>query len=278
MLFGVFVVISLLGAAGICFAADGFAGLDWLWLLPVGFIGSFLGLLILLFLLMLVMSFFVDIKKPQEKDNGLYRAAIHVLMGVGIPLLGIRFHAEGRQNIPATDRCLVVCNHLHELDPLFLMKVFPRKKLAFISKQEVSDFFLVGKFLHKIMGQPINRENDREALKTIINCIRLLKEDKNSVAVFPEGYIKPDRKLRHFRSGVFKIAQKANVPVVVCTIRNTHKILHNFLHFKRTHVHLHVLGVIEPEQWEGATTVDIAGKAYDMMAADLGPELVWQGE
>ena len=136
--------------------------------------------------------------------------------------------------------------------------------------------FLVGKFLHKIMGQPINRENDREALKTILSCIRLLKEDMNSVAVFPEGYIKEDRLLRHFRSGVFKIAQRAKVPIVVCTLQNTHKILHNFLHFRKTDVHLHLVGVIEPEEWEGATTVDIANKAYEMMAADLGPELVWQ--
>jgi len=162
------------------------------------------------------------------------------------------------------------------LDPIFLMTVFRDKKLAFISKREVDNMFLVGKFLHKIMGQPINRENDREALKTILNCVRLLQEDMNSVAVFPEGYIKEDRLLRHFRSGVFKIAQRTKVPIVVCTLQNTHKIMHNFLHFKKTDVHLHLVGVIEPGEWEGATTVDIADKAYRMMAADLGPDLVWQ--
>ena len=39
------------------------------------------------------------------------------------------------------------------------------------------------------MGQMLNRENDREALKTIVTCIRLLKDDEVSIGVFPEGGI-----------------------------------------------------------------------------------------
>jgi len=278
MLKWIFSAVSALSAVGICLRTGAFEGLTWLWLLPVGFAGSFVGLFLLFALTILVMGIAVDMEAPQEKDNGFYRWMLHQLIDMGIPILGVRFHTQGLEKTPATDRCLVVCNHLFELDPIFLLRVFPQMKLAFISKREVDNMFLVGKFLHKIMGQPINRENDREALKTILSCIRLLKEDMNSVAVFPEGYIKPDRKLRKFRSGVFKIAQRAKVPIVVCTLQNTHKIMRNFLHFQKTDVHLHLVGVIGPEEWEGATTVDIALKAYDMMAADLGPDLVWQDE
>lgn len=270
MLFYLFLGISVLLGAGAFWASGKF------WLLPVAFAGGFLGLVVLFGILILIMAALVDMKKPQKKDNGFYRWVIHQLVELALPLLGVRLHVEGLERTPETNRCLVVCNHLYELDPVFLMRVFPQMKLAFISKREVDKMFLVGKFLHKIMGQPINRENDREALKTILNCVRLLQADMNSVAVFPEGYIKPDRKLRHFRSGVFKIAQRTKVPIVVCTLKNTHKIIHNFLHFKKTDVYLHLVGVIGPEQWDGATTVDIADKAYRMMADDLGPELVWQ--
>ena len=270
MLFYIFIGISILAGAGSWLTSGK------LWLLPAVFAGSFVALFLLFALTIFVMGTAVDMKKPQEKDNSFYRWMLHQLIFMGIPLLGVRFHTEGLEKTPQTNRCLVVCNHLFELDPIFLMTVFRDKKLAFISKREVDNMFLVGKFLHKIMGQPINRENDREALKTILNCVRLLQEDMNSVAVFPEGYIKEDRLLRHFRSGAFKIAQRAKVPIVVCTLQNTHKIMHNFLHFKKTDVHLHLVGVIEPGEWEGATTVDIADKAYRMMAADLGPDLVWQ--
>ena len=62
------------------------------------------------------------------------------------------------------------------------------------------------------MCQLINRENDREALKTILKCIQMIREDQVSVAVFPEGYTSRDGKLHHFRSGVFKSPPRPRCP------------------------------------------------------------------
>ena len=107
-------------------------------------------------------------------------------------------------------------------------------------------------------------------LKTIIKCIQLLKDDEASVAVFPEGYTSKDGKLHHFRSGVFKIAQKANVPIVVCTIQNTRQIFRNVTHLKPTDVELHLVDVIPAENLKGKTTVDIGNQVYEMMIGDLG--------
>ena len=134
--------------------------------------------------------------------------------------------------------------------------------------------FLVGKMMHKIQCQLIDRENDREALKTILKCIQMLKEDKCSVGVFPEGYIAPDRKLHSFRAGVFKIAQKAQVPIVVCTLTNTASAISRLLKLKPSDIRLSVLKVIEQEELKGRKTVEISDEIYAMMAQDLGPENV----
>ena len=129
--------------------------------------------------------------------------------------------------------------------------------------------------MHKIQCQLINRENDREALKTILKCIQILKEDKASIGVFPEGGIlSEDGKLHRFRPGVFKIAQKANVPIVVCTLKNTLNVIPNLLKLKPSRVEMNVLAVIPPEEIKGITTVDIADRCYRMMAEDLGPDLI----
>ena len=138
--------------------------------------------------------------------------------------------------------------------------------------------FLVGKLMHKIMCQLVNRENDREALKTILRCIELIKEDMVSVAVFPEGYTSMDGLLHPFRSGGFKIAQKAKVPIVVCTLQNTQKVFHNAKRLRPTDVHLHLLGVLQPEEFLGVTAVEIGNRVHAMMAEDLGPDLVLQSE
>ena len=132
--------------------------------------------------------------------------------------------------------------------------------------------------MHKLLCQPINRENDREALKTILKCIQIIKEDKASVAAFPEGYIHPDKKLHHFRPGVFKIATKAKVPIVVCTMRGTTDVLSSFKRLKSSTVDVRLLQVIQPEEYEGITTVELADRIYQMMAQDLGPELVSDDE
>lgn len=275
---GVMLILSALSAGAICLGMGAFSGLDWLWLLPVCFVGSFLGLLLLLFLLALVMACLVDMEKVQEKDNPFYRVVTHWVIRIGFPLLRVRVHTQGLEKTPEEKRCMVVCNHLNELDPAFLMRAFPQKRLAFISKREVDRMFLIGPFLHKLLGQPINRENDREALKTILNCVRIIKEDKASIGVFPEGYINKEKKLYPLRNGVFKIAQKTGVPIVVCTLRNTQHIFSNIKQLKPTDVQLHLVGVIRPEEYGGLTAVQIGQQVYGMMARDLGPELVKQGE
>ena len=139
--------------------------------------------------------------------------------------------------------------------------------------------FVIGPMMHKLQCQLINRENDREALKTILKCIQILKEDKASVSVFPEGGIlSEDGKLHHFRPGVFKIAQRTKVPIAVCTLRNTTTVFSNMAHLKPSDVELRLLTVIQPEEYEGITTVELANRIYGMMAEDLGPELVYHGE
>ena len=175
-----------------------------------------------------------------------------------------------RTTTSSTLLVLTVCNHLFIADPCVLLHCFPKSQLAFVTKQENQKLFVVGKVMHKILCQPIDRENDRAALKTIIKCIQLLKDDEASVAVFPEGYTSKDGKLHHFRSGVFKIAQKANVPIVVCTIQNTRQIFRNVTHLKPTDVELHLVDVIPAENLKGKTTVDIGNQVYEMMIGDLG--------
>ena len=135
--------------------------------------------------------------------------------------------------------------------------------------------FIIGKLMRRILCQFVNRENDREALKTILKCISILKEEKANVAVFPEGRKSTDRfLLHHFRPGVFKIAQKANVPIVVCTLKNTLPVVPNILHLKPSHVQMDVLGVIDTDTVKQLKTVEIAELAHAMMAKNLGPDLL----
>ena len=274
MLLGAIVAASAVISLGICYGTGGFAGLGWLWMVPVMTLGFVLAGILLAFLFLMILTAVVDLNKEQEKDSRLYRKTIELYLESALPPLRWHVRTQGMEKVPATGRFMLVCNHVSLADPVVLLHAFAGKQLAFISKKENQTMFVVGKVMHKMLCQPIDRENDRAALKTILRCIQILKEDKASVAVFPEGYIHPDKKLHHFRSGVFKIAKKTEVPIVVCTLKNTRDAIENLLHHRRTDIQITVLETIQPETYADLTTVELGEKIYEMMAADLGPENV----
>lgn len=240
------------------------------------FIGNFCGWFVVLTLaalvFLLVVCSLVDLEKEQEQDSKFYRAVMYLYIEALMNLMLIRLHTEGLEKTPKEGRFLLVCNHLFLADPGILLHAFKKSQLAFISKKENMDLPIINKFMHKILCQMLERDNDRQALKVILKCIQLIKEDQVSVGVFPEGYTSKDGKLHPFRSGVFKIAQKADVPIVVCTIQGTREMFHNVKRLKRTDVHLHLVEVIPAEALKGKSTVEIGDRVYESMLSDLGED------
>ena len=243
-----------------------------LWLAVVLFAAFYLVLFLLALAFLWICCKRVDMEAPQEEDSPFYRRLMYVYIEALISLVGIRLHTKGLEKTPKDGRFLLGCNHLFIAVPGILLHCFKKSQLAFITKQENLKLPIIAPIMHKVLCQPIDRENDRSALKTILKCISLLKEDKCSIGVFPEGYTSKDGKLHHFRPGVFKIAQKANVPIVVCTIRNTRPIFRNLKKLKKTDVQLHLVEVIPPEEFKGFSTVELSEKIYACMIADLGEE------
>lgn len=279
MVIGIVAVLAIIFAALICIGADAFLSLTWLWLLPVSWLCAFLGIILLAFLVVLVMCACVDLDKEEKEDNRFYRNVIYMIADAAHTVLQVKVKSRGVEKIPTDGRVLLVCNHLDNSDPVIIFhQVRKRQKLAFIAKREVGSMFVVGKLMHKMLCQRINRENDREALKTILKCIEIIKEDKASIAVFPEGGIRGGNVLHPFRSGVFKIAQRTQVPIVVCTLWGTQTVFKNGLRLKPSHVDFHVVGVVQPEEYAGMTAVQIGNLVHAMMAEDLGPDKVLKVE
>ena len=230
----------------LCFVCFGGLGIP----AAVGiFLGSYVGLGLLAFLFLWAATSRVDQEVPQEHDSRFYRRIVKAYIPAIWSLLGMKVDIQGAEQLPKDGRFLLVCNHLGILDPVVLLGAFPKAQLAFVSKKENSHMFIIGNLMHKIMCQNIDRENDREALKTILKCIQLLKTDEVSV--------------------VFKIATKAQVPIVVCGLQNTEKVFHNRKRLKTTRIPLRVAGVIQPDTYQGRTAVDISQEAYEMMLSVL---------
>lgn len=265
-------LLSILAAALVCAFCGGFASLSWLWMLPLTFAGSFLLLILLYTLILWALCQRIDTDQPRQEDSPFYRRLAMITIQALIQLLQVKITAEGLEKTPKDGRFLLVCNHIFVADPGILLHCFPDSQLAFISKKENRSLFVVGRIMHAMLCQCLDRENDRAALKTILECIRIVKEDRASIAVFPEGATHSDNHLYPFRPGAFKIAQKCKVPIVVCTLEGTRDILKNGLRLKKSQVRLHLVDVIAPEDFEGLKTTDISERVWEMMRADLSEE------
>ena len=259
---------AALAAAAIFYTATACA----VWAAALFFVGAWVVLAALAFAFLVIITKFVDLEKEQQEDNKFYRTVMTLYIAALKRVVRLNLHTEGLEMLPKDGRFMLVCNHQSIADPVALLHVFPKAELAFITKKENQQMFLIGKLMHKIMCQPLDRDNDRAALKTILKCIQLIKEDKVSIGVFPEGYTSKDGKVHPFRAGVFKIAQKADVPIVVCTIRDIKVLFKNMVKLKPTNAHLHLVGVIPAEELKGKNTVEIGDRIYEMMIADLGEE------
>jgi 1-acyl-sn-glycerol-3-phosphate acyltransferase len=261
--------IVLILSVAACVLIPAMFGLNWLWAGPLTFVCCFAGLGLLSVGFLWLACQCIDTEKPRKEDSPFYRWLAGVYVAALIRLLRVRITAEGLEKTPREGRFLLVCNHISVADPGIVLHCFKKSQLAFISKKENRSLFVVGKIMHAMLCQCIDRENDRAALKTILECIRIVKEDQASIAVFPEGGTNHDNRLHAFRPGVFKIAEKCQIPIVVCTIQGTRDIFRNFLRLKATPVRLRLVSVMEPEEFSGLKTTEISRKVWELMRDNL---------
>lgn len=209
----VFLALALLSSCALTYAASGFASLAAVWQVPVFFLGSFLALVVLFLLVVLVSCLFVDPKKLLEKPSGYFRFLLNEFCRIALALGGVHVNVTGLEKVPRESRFLLVSNHRFAFDPIVFYAAMPWAELAFLSKKENFSIFIVAQVMREVLCLPVDRNNDRESLKSILKAIQFIKDDKASIAVFPEGGTnKTADPLLPYRSGVFKIAQKANVP------------------------------------------------------------------
>ena len=267
----VFLGLSALFAGVFGAAAGWFDTWNALWQLPLGIVCCFVCLFLVLSVVIILSAMVFKLMSTPQKPSRYFRFLADTFCQLALPILGVRLHVTGTEKVPTNGRFMLVANHLCIYDPIVMLCTLPGRTFSFISKQENEKLFVVSDFLRALLCLSIDRNNDRAALRTIIKAIELIREDRTSIAVFPEGGTSKDGKLAPMRSGVFKIAQKTQVPIVVCVLNGTKQINKNVFR-RRTDVTFDVLQVISAEEYADLTTVDIGNRVHEIMAQALAEQ------
>jgi 1-acyl-sn-glycerol-3-phosphate acyltransferase len=147
------------------------------------------------------------------------------LLAVSRPLLNILFSwkVEGRENIPLTGPLILITNHVHLLDPFFLIFSSPRW-INFVAKEELFRSPFLRPWLRWAGALPIRRGGNVREKQQILKSARNALERGLILGMFPEGGRSHDGKLRKGKTGSAVIASKTNVLVLPVGIVGTDKI------------------------------------------------------
>lgn len=144
----------------------------------------------------------------------------HIKDIIDITKADIRVH--GLENIP-NEPVLYVSNHQSLFDPFFIIN-YCDKLTSGVAKIELKKFPNYSYWMEKNKILFLDRNDPREGLKVINEAARLIKEEKLSMFIFPEGTRSKDKKMLPMQRGSFKIAVKANCKIVPIAIDGSSQI------------------------------------------------------
>lgn len=227
------------------------------------FVLCFLAQLLVWAIVGITATLFVDIHKDNKKDSPFFRFYANGIIDILMCVLRIRVKVSGFEQVP-DGKFLLISNHRSAFDPILQMGVFRKYRLSFVSKQENLKMPIIGKIMHRCSCVSLDRENAKQAIKAISQAAEIIQTGDATIGIYPEGTRNKEDGLLPFKPGAFKIAQKADCPIVVAVIENSEFVMKN-APFKKTDVSLRILAVLPPKFVHEHTTVQLSETVYDMM-------------
>jgi 1-acyl-sn-glycerol-3-phosphate acyltransferase len=130
---------------------------------------------------------------------------------------------EGLENVDLAHSQIFVANHSGLHDILSLAAYLPIQ-FRWIAKKSLFNVPFMGWHMRRSGYIPIDRENPREAAKTIMEAAGTIAGGVNAIA-FPEGTRSRTGHMAGFHGGAFALALRAGVPLVPITLDGSYRVI-----------------------------------------------------
>ncbi|MFR4352714.1 MAG: lysophospholipid acyltransferase family protein [Roseburia sp.] len=179
---------------------------------------------------------------------------------------GTKITVLGEENIPKDTPVLYIGNHKSYFDIIITYARCPRLT-GYVAKDSMEKVPLLSTWMRRLHCLFINRDDVKEALKTILAGIENIKNGI-SMCIFPEGTRnQTDAFMLPFKEGSFKMAEKTGCPIIPMAITNSAEILENhFPKVKPVHVILEYGTPIYPKELDKETRKRIGAHCQDVIA------------
>lgn len=160
-----------------------------------------------------------------------------------------------KEYIPKDINYVIYPNHKTTYDAFIISKIF-KKPMGFAAKDSLYKIPIFAGWL-KFMGSlVIDRSNDRQTLKEIIKGIKYIEQGL-CMTVFPEGTrtSKETSEMMPSRPGAYRIATKANVPVIPVALIGISNVGPKGKFFK--YIKVAIGKPLYPDDYKNLTTAEI---------------------
>jgi 1-acyl-sn-glycerol-3-phosphate acyltransferase len=169
-------------------------------------------------LVIIVRSFF-----PGEAEriyDGIPRLWARLMLRVS----GVRVTAVGMENIAPGRPQIVLSNHASWYDVLALTAIIP-KRYRFVGKKELTRVPLWGRAWQASGHIAIDRSDTNRAVESLDRAGQMVREDRSSIIIFPEGTRTSTGALQPFKKGAFMLALHNGIELLPTAVQGTHAIL-----------------------------------------------------
>ena len=239
-----------------------------IWQGIIAVIISFLLLNLIYILIWGLISLFVNQSKPISRQSKICRAGCCSIASLAVAYFAVKVHITGEENLPKSGRFLYVSNHRSGFDPLVVISKLKDYNISFISKPENMKLPVFGRLAYGAGYLAIDRENNRNALETIVQATEYLKNGICSIGLYPEGTRSRTGELLPFKRGCFKIAQRACVPIVVAVARGGENVFKRGL-FGGSDVYLDIIETIPAEKVCAMSSTELAEYTRERIGGKL---------
>lgn len=180
----------------------------------------------------------LDLATKREYRFHIYRA-MQDLSRRMVKAAGATIEIKGKENLPANGPVVYMATHKGLFDSPVMAILIENEPVIFIGKEETKKMPVFGKWFEAMGCIYLARDDMKQSLQAILKGIDELKSGQ-SIVIFPEGTRMKGKEMGNFKAGSFKLATKANVPIVPIAIQNTYKVLEEKKKIQKTTIYVNV--------------------------------------
>lgn len=235
---------------------------------PVIFAGSFIVGLLLWVGFCFAVTRLVDMDTACTVPSAFYRWCADINLEFVMQFLRMDVTVVGENLLPE-EKFMLAGNHRSVFDPMLAMLFLSEYNMGFVAKKEVSGYPVVDRLMHKCFCLPLDRSSLKSEARTINTAAQLISSDTASIGIYPEGERNTTDEMLPFMAGAFRMAKKAECPIVVAAIRGTDRVMRNFLTMRRTNITMEFVGVLDKEQVRSVSTAELSNMTRTMLEEAL---------